>query len=224
MKITLFVKIISIFMFFLGSFVAAQAPVLVDSSMTLKEALKGVNSDCPEWILSNQALIEVYYYGFDGKLHKGQIVADFRLADDLRAVFKIIHDTKFAVKQVKPVSDYNWDDFKSMKADNTSAFNYRVVPFSKTLSKHAYGCAIDINPVENPYYTKDAVYPEGAVYDPTAPGTLSASDRIVAEFKKRGWRWGGDWKNKDYQHFDITLEKKAAMGNKKYYVWPWAVK
>ena len=224
MKSSVFLKIVCIFLFLSAVAGIAEESLVVDSAMTLEQALKRVNPDCPKWILSNQALIEVYYYGFDDKIHKGQLIADFRLADDLQSVFKIIYDTKFAIKQVKPISVYAWDDFKSMRENNSSAFNYRVVPFSKTLSKHAYGCAIDINPVQNPYFTKDAVYPAGAVYDPSSPGTIAAKDKIVTEFKKRGWRWGGDWKNKDYQHFDKLLTKKAVAGNKKYYVWPWAVK
>lgn len=200
----------------------SSAEIVTDANMSRSEALKGVNPDCPEWILNNQAVIEVYYYGFDKKIHKGQIVADCRLADDIHSIFKVAFDMKFPIRHAKPITVYNWDDFESMRRDNTSAFNYREIPFSKRLSKHAYGWAIDINTRENPYFTKGAVYPEGAVYDPKAPGTLYTGHPVVTKFKELGWRWGGDWKSKDYQHFDKTLSKTGAKSNKKVYLWPYS--
>ncbi len=198
-------------------------PVIVDSKLSFKQALARVSIKCPKWILQNQALIEVFYYGFDGKVHKGQIVADCRLARDLQHVFKIAFDLKFPIRQVKPIVMYGWNDFLSMYADNSSSFNYRNVPFTKNMSKHAYGWAIDINPLENPFYTRGKVYPEGAFYNPKAAGTLLANHPIVIAFKKCGWRWGGDWRDSDFQHFDKRLSKDFAQDNKKVYSWPWKV-
>ncbi|MFW5808337.1 MAG: M15 family metallopeptidase [Spirochaetota bacterium] len=208
-------------LFFIPALLSGGSVVVVDSAMSLEQALDGADPDCPGWILENQALIDVVYYGFDGKIHRGQVVADCRLADDIQHVFKAAYDVRFPVRQARPISVYGWDDFESMRQDNTSAFNYRTIPFTNNLSRHAYGWAIDINTRENPYYTKGTVYPEGAQYNPDAPGTLYAGHPVVREFKKRGWRWGGDWKNKDYQHFDIRLEEKAVSGNRKHYPWPW---
>lgn len=193
--------------------------VVVDSKMSCEQALCGVNSDCPNWILKNQAVIEICYFGFDHKLHKGQLVADFRLADELQHIFTIAYDMQFPIRQITPISKYRWDDLVSMKADNSSAFNYRAILFSKKLSKHAYGWAIDINPVENPYFTKGKLLPKGAQYQADQPGTLSAEHKLVTVFKDFGWCWGGDWTNKDYQHFDKELTKAMAKGNKHYYKW-----
>jgi peptidoglycan L-alanyl-D-glutamate endopeptidase CwlK len=201
----------------------SQENVIVDSNFTLEEALKGVNPDCPEWILNNQAIIEVYYYGFDKKLHKGQLIADYRLSEELHSIFKVAYDMKFPIRHVKPINVYDWDDFKSMEAGNSSAFNYREIPFSQNLSKHAYGWAIDINTRLNPYYTKGKVFPDGAVYDEDKPGTLFNKHPIVTKFKELGWRWGGDWRNKDYQHFDKSLEKTEGKDNKKIYKWPYEI-
>ncbi len=201
--------------------ILAGAEIIIDSDMSLNDALKGVNPDCPGWILDNQAVIEVYYYSFDKKIHKGQVIADCRLADDIHAIFKTAYDIKFPVRHAKPISVYDWDDFESMRKDNTSAFNYRTVPFTNKLSKHAYGWAIDINTRENPYYTDGKVYPKGALYDPDIPGTLYKGHPVVKKFKELGWRWGGDWRNKDYQHFDKALSKNAAKNNLKVYPWPY---
>lgn len=198
--------------------------IISDSTFSLKESLADVNPDCPQWILDNQALIEVIYYGFDGKLHRGQIVADFRHAEDIQEIFRIALANRFPIKHACPIVKYGWDDFASMEADNTSGFNYRTIPFSKKLSKHAYGWAIDINTRENPYYTDGKIYPEDASYDAKAPGTLTADHPVVQAFKERGWRWGGNWRSKDYQHFDKSLTKEAASGNKKIYTWPWPVR
>jgi len=94
-----------------------------------------------------------------------------------------------------------------MLANNTSAFNYRKVTGGKSLSMHSYGFAIDINPVQNPYFKGSIVLPEGAIYNPVAPGTLTAASPIVKTFKRLGWGWGGEWKSlKDYQHFEKVAE------------------
>jgi hypothetical protein len=91
-----------------------------------------------------------------------------------------------------------------MEGNNTSAFNYRLIAGKKTLSLHARGRAIDINPSLNPIiYRSGRISPRHATYDPQRPGTLDESHPIVREFLKRGWRWGGHFKTlKDYHHFD----------------------
>lgn len=185
----------------------------------LSTGLKGVSKECPSWILDNQAAIEVQYLDFDGNIRTGIVIADFRLAEDIQSVFHTALESRFPVRQIRPISNFGWDDFASMEADNTSAFNYRSIPFSTKLSYHAYGCAIDINPRENPYYKDGRIYPEGASYDVKKAGTFSSEHPIVREFKTRGWRWGGDWKTKDYHHFDKWLPRERAAGNKKYYSW-----
>ncbi len=74
-----------------------------------------------------------------------------------------------------------------MKLNNTSAFNYRVITGGTSLSKHAYGRAIDINPVENPYIKGATTLPPGSVYDPNAGGTLTADHPNVLTFARLGW-------------------------------------
>lgn len=184
---------------------------IIDSDMTFEEATR---KDAPPELKEKQEIVSVLYYSFDGKVHKGQVVIDKRLAGDIREVFQIALREKFPVTSVIPIShdrffkDGKWnDDNLSMLANNTSAFNYRTMTGSKALSKHAYGFAIDINPVQNPYIKGDVILPPGAVYDIHKPGTLTADGPIVKAFLRLGWEWGGNWKTlKDYQHFEKVLE------------------
>ena len=185
---------------------------IVDSNITLVEALKKY---APPEFKIRQKLIEVLYYSFDGKIHRGQLVIEERLVKDIQEIFRVALRNKFPINSVIPISDkrfynngkYNEDD-QSMLANNTSAFNYRQVTGGKKLSRHAYGFAIDINPIQNPYIKGKIVLPKGAVYDPSIPGTLTRSCPVVKTFKRLGWTWGGEWKSlKDYQHFEKIAGK-----------------
>ena len=105
-----------------------------------------------------------------------------------------------------PVDRYGADDQASMRANNTSGYNCRTVAGSQTLSNHAFGKAVDINPLHNPYVKGDSVDPpEGAPWADRSnhrPGMIYGSDAVVDAFAARGWSWGGYWSNPDYQHFD----------------------
>lgn len=184
--------------------------------LTFEEAVQGVSADCPHWVLDNQTLIDVIHWGFDGRIHTGQLVADARVAPDLQTVFVLMFLMGFPLESVIPISELGWDDFESMRVNNTSAFNFRYVPFTGRLSSHAYGLAIDINPMQNPYFTGQRVFPEGAVHDVSQPGTLHSGHPVVLLFKELGWRWGGDWHERDYQHFDRQLQPAALPGQVKH--------
>lgn len=178
-----------------------QDEIIIDSKVTLKQALEG--KEIPEANRKYLKIIDVQYYSFDNKVHTGQLVVHEDLAQDLKEIFAVIKKRRFPIKKVVPVNIYKWDDDASMLDNNTSAFNYRVVSGTRTFSNHATGKAIDINPFLNPMIKGDRVSPEGAVYNPEKPGTISKRSWLLMEFRKRGWRWGGDWVNsKDYQHFE----------------------
>lgn len=165
--------------------------------MTQAQSLE--NKGFPASIVQQQQTITVRYYGFDGKLHQGQITINKSLAKEVQSIFKDIEASKFPIKKVVPIVKYNWSDSKSIADNNTSGFNYRVVDGSTKLSEHAYGRAIDVNPYTNPY-----VFPgrKTRPYNPNSPGTITRTSPVFKAFSKRGWQWGGDWKNaKDYQHF-----------------------
>jgi peptidoglycan L-alanyl-D-glutamate endopeptidase CwlK len=181
---------------------------IIDSNMTLMEALEGLNSNCPEAIRNNQILIDVLYYSTDRMIHKGQLVIDKRLADDVMQVFKVAFENQFPLASVIPVSRFNWNDERSMEANNTSSFNYREVTGGKKLSNHSYGFAIDVNPLFNPYIKNEITLPISATYDPNEPGTLTDDHIIVKTFLSLGWEWGGNWNSlKDYQHFEKVIHE-----------------
>ena len=100
---------------------------------------------------------------------------------------------------------FDWDDNKSMLANNTSCFNYRTTQSGK-MSEHAKGLAIDINPFNNPYISRSKkIYPSGAFYDYDSVGTINSNSNVIKYFKEIGWKWGGDWiYSKDYQHFSLS--------------------
>lgn len=186
----------------INSAFGAGDSLVVDSDMTLEEALKG--SSAPREVLDAQRLLDVYYYGFDGKLHKGQLVVHESVESDVEKIFAFILEVKFPVKKAVPISAYDWSDGASMQDDNTSAFNYRFIAGTKRLSNHAFGKAVDINPRENPVvYSDGRISPSGAAYDPTKAGTFSADHPVVQKFIELGWRWGGMFSSfKDFHHFD----------------------
>jgi hypothetical protein len=182
---------------------------IVDSAMTEAMALDGLSPDCPDSIRRSQRLIDLRYYGEDGKVHRGQIVVHADLADDIRHAFEVALRGRFPIRSAIPVShprfrkDGKWDDDLSMESNNTSAFNYRPITGGKKLSNHSYGRAIDINPALNPYVKGNTVLPRGAKYDPAVPGTLTRGHPVARALLERGWEWGGDWETlKDYQHFE----------------------
>jgi peptidoglycan LD-endopeptidase CwlK len=176
--------------------------VIVDSNMTFEEAIKGTKA--PKYLLDSLCLIEVQYWSFDGKLHQGQIVCANAVQQDIIDIFNLMLDFKFPVGKVIPIVQYNWDDELSMDDNNTSCFNYRNIAGTTRLSRHSFGRAIDINPYYNPVVYKDGkTDPQKAKYDPSRKGTFFQNHPIVIEFKKRGWQWGGEFKEyKDNHHFD----------------------
>ncbi len=175
-----------------------------DCNYTLASSLEGIV--IPEDIKKNLRLVNVYYYSFDGKLHKGQLVINKNLVNDIKIVFKEIRKEKFPIAKVVPIVAYTWSDSASMADDNTSAFNYRVIKGTDRLSNHAFGIAIDINPKLNPQITKDAILPSNGSYRTAKAGTITENSFLVRLFKKLGWSWGGDWKSsKDYQHFEKKI-------------------
>ncbi len=183
--------------------------LIIDSNMTEKEAFDGLDPKCPEEIRKQQRIVTVKYYSSDKKIHQGQLLIDGELENDIRTVFEVALKERFPICSVIPISDKRfrkddrWSDDLSMEANNTSAFNYRLSTGSTQLSKHAYGRAIDINPFQNPYIKERIILPQGAKYDPTAEGTMTADHPIVRTFLRLGWEWGGNWTTlKDYQHFE----------------------
>jgi D-alanyl-D-alanine carboxypeptidase len=158
---------------------------------------------------SDLRTLQLTYWGFDRQAHTGKLVVHRRVATDVVAVFRRLYAARFPIRRMVPVSVYRGSDDASMAADNTSAFNCRFVGGTRRWSMHAYGEAIDLNPVENPYVQGARVSPRaGARYlDRTTyrPGMAVERGTAVRAFDAVGWKWGGRWtSSKDYQHFSTT--------------------
>jgi hypothetical protein len=160
--------------------------------------------------LHDLRLITLTYWGFDRAPHTGKLVVHRRWAPKVAGVFHKLYDARFPIRRMKLVDRYGAVDMRSMKADNTSAFNCRYRNnVCCVWSQHAYGRAIDINPVENPYVGPWGVSPpNGARFvhrEPLRRGMLSFHDRAWWAFHAIGWEWGGSWSwPTDYQHFSAT--------------------
>jgi hypothetical protein len=145
-------------------------------------------------------------YGFDKKLHHGEIVVRTSAVDDVTAVFKQALENHFPIRLMRPVDRYHGSDVKSMEKDNTSAFNCRHVTGNPSrLSQHSYGNAVDVNTRENPYVTGSRVYPATSRTflnrSNLRKGMLIKSGPIPKEFARLHWPWGARWGHPDYQHF-----------------------
>lgn len=180
--------------------------IIVDSDISFEEAVVGTKA--PKEIIQKLCIINVKYYSFDGKLHSGQLVVNQAVKDEIIELFQLIEQNKFPIGKAIPIVKYGWDDNKSMEDNNTSSFNYRNIAGTDRLSKHSYGLAIDINPLQNPVvYPDGKMVPKKAKYDLKSKGTLSDTSFIVKFLKAKGWRWGGEFQQyKDYHHFDKELE------------------
>jgi hypothetical protein len=152
------------------------------------------------------------HWSSDGSIATGQIVVNAGVAVDIQGVLYDLFDAKFPIASAKPIEVFGGDDDRSTIANNSSAFNCRAVTGGKTFSEHAWGRAIDLNPVQNPY-----VRSNGTVLDSKAKrfikrsalsessGAITANGAVVKAFKRIGWTWGGTFNRvKDYQHFSST--------------------
>jgi hypothetical protein len=157
--------------------------------------------------LEDLCYVKVTYWGFDEKAHIGELIVSKELGKEVAEIFEELYSAKFPIEKIKLIDEYNAIDSKSMEDNNTSAFCYREVDGKPgKLSKHSYGIAIDINPVQNPYVYKEKIAPEiGKEYvdrSKASKGMIVKNDACYNAFVSRGWTWGGDWKyEKDYQHF-----------------------
>lgn len=154
--------------------------------------------------------IELTHWGFDGAVQRGALIVAADHADGVVNVFRDLFAARFPIERMEPISAFGGDDQASMAGNNTSAFNCRGVAGSARLSEHAYGRAIDVNPLRTPYVRADGqVDPlSGAPFadrSRTDPGIIHEGDAAVAAFAAQGWQWGGHWSaGKDYQHFSTS--------------------
>jgi hypothetical protein len=192
--------------------VAALAPGFHAAVQPIPPAMRaqmtGVSwhAGCPVG-LGELRLITLTYRGFDGGDHTGRLIANRSATTQLVTVFRRLYATRFPIRRMEPVDRYGGDDYRSIEADNTSAFNCRAATGSSHWSNHAYGLAIDVNPIENPYISSGrSSHPASTPYldrSRRRSGMAYAGGVLVEAFRSVGWGWGGNWPGsvQDTQHF-----------------------
>jgi hypothetical protein len=163
---------------------------------------------CPVALRDLRALT-LSHWGFDGKVRTGLLIVHAEVARELVGVFRRLYDARFPIRRMVPVDVYGASDFRSIEADNTSAFNCRFVEGTSRWSEHAYGRAIDLNPIENPYVSAGSTSHRASrpYLDRSRrrPGMANEGGAAVRAFDAIGWGWGGRWTSvRDYQHFSAS--------------------
>ncbi|HET6510108.1 MAG TPA: M15 family metallopeptidase [Baekduia sp.] len=177
----------------------------------LRHRLNGASwhPGCPV-ALDDLRYVRVAYVGFDGRAHRGELVVNADAVHATRTAFAYLYAERFPIRRMRLVDDYGASDYRSIEADNTSAFNCRRATGATRWSQHAYGRAIDVNTIENPY-----VYANGTTTHARSrpyldrsrhrKGMAYAGGVLVRAFAKAGWSWGGTWPGPtDYQHFSAN--------------------
>ena len=156
--------------------------------------------------------LQVQHVDFQGKTQQGILICNKTISKDLREIFAELYKAKYPIERIRPISEYNDDDERSMQANNTSCYCYRPIAGSNKLSKHALGLAIDVNPLYNPCVRRKK---DGTLKVEPSTGRpyidrnksfkykITTSDLCYRLFTQHGFQWGGAWRSlKDYQHFE----------------------
>jgi hypothetical protein len=159
--------------------------------------------------LRDLRLLRMTHRTFGGGTRVGRLVVHRDVAREVVAVFRRLYAAGFPIRRMVPVDAYGASDFRSIEADNTSAFNCRYVEGTTRWSEHAYGRALDVNPIENPYVSGGRTSHRASVpyLDRTRrrPGMAIEGGALVRAFDAVGWGWGGRWSSvKDFQHFSAS--------------------
>jgi D-alanyl-D-alanine carboxypeptidase len=188
--------------------VAAPAPVGVHR-VTAEELGASWRPGCP--VGPDQLRrVDVDHVGFDGQTHRGELIVNEDRVAQIIELFGELHRLRYPIEKIRTAQHYpGAEDELSMEDNNTSAFNCRGISGSGIWSQHAYGRAVDINPLVNPYVPGSGVFEPhnaGPYLDRSRdhPGLLRDGDPAVRVFTDRDWAWGGHWRSpKDYQHFEL---------------------
>jgi len=208
-------KLLTLSLFSTLFLMATSHTAIIPITPAIKERMIQGNSwhkGCPAG-LQDLRYLRIKYLNFEGETKFGEMIVHKDVADEVVDIFHELYTIGYPIHEMKLVSDYKGNDWQSIEADNTSAFNCRNATGSKKWSRHSYGKAIDINPIENPYISKSGRISHKASLQyrnrvhrldthPDNWALLLKNDKTTKIFKKYGWKWGGDWHGvKDYQHF-----------------------
>jgi hypothetical protein len=190
-----------------------KADISTITSEVKKRMIKGNSwrKGCPV-PLKDLRYLRLTYRDFNGRDARGEMIVHKEVASEVTRIFGELYEAGYPIRKMRLVSNYKGSDWRSIEADNTSAFNCRKATGSKHWSKHSYGKAIDLNSIENPYISRSGHISHKASqqyrkrvhrkHTAADKAVLLKNDKAVHIFKKYGWKWGGDWAGvKDYQHF-----------------------
>lgn len=166
--------------------------------------------------LSDLAYLKVLHYNFEHEIQVGELIVNAELKEDFCNIFRDLFEEEYEIYSMYLIDNY-WtgdgasSDTASIDVNNTSAFCYREITGGSSLSNHAYGRAIDINPQQNPYVSYRSGYPvwshdnanDYIDRDTGYEHVITHNDVCYLIFSEYGFEWGGDWSTiKDYQHFE----------------------
>jgi hypothetical protein len=165
--------------------------------------------------LRDLRLLTLRYWGFDGHVHQGPMVVHASVAGDVVSVFRRLFRARFPIQRIHlAIPFHGVDTPPTDRRDFTMGFNCRPAltahgPLANW-SQHAFGLAIDVNPIQNPYVASDGFIREYASrrYRDRSlhlPGMVHPGDVVVRAFATIGWTWAGTWSgDQDYMHFSLT--------------------
>jgi len=195
------------------TFAAFESNISQITSQIKQRMIKGNSwkKGCPV-PLEDLRYLRIKHINFNGEDQMGEMIVHKEVSVEVTEIFEALYNSDYPINKMRLVSDYKGSDWQSIEADNTSAFNCRKATGSKKFSKHSYGKAIDINPIENPYIFRSgkSSHKASKAYLKRKRSSESSSQRAMLLpydnatkiFKQYGWKWGGDWSGvKDYQHF-----------------------
>lgn len=155
--------------------------------------------------------VHIWHYNLDGTPTEGELICNQAIAQDLVEIFYELYRSEYQIGRVRLIDEYNGDCLASMEANNTFCFYCPMPQENSSPSKHAYGLAIDINPLYNPRITYNAdgteqIFPASAESyadrSLSFPYKIDENDLCYQLFKEHGFTWGGSFNShKDYQHF-----------------------
>jgi len=156
--------------------------------------------------------LRLSHFDAEKKEHVGEMVCNKAIANDLLEIFRELYRQKYPIQRIRLIDDYEAEDERSMRDNNTSCFCYRTVSGTTKLSKHATGMAVDINTLYNPYVrtgkdgrriVEPATATEYVDRRKSFPYKIVKGDLLYRLFLQHGFTWGGSWRTmKDWQHFE----------------------
>ena len=165
-------------------------------------------NECPVGV-NELRYVQMTFWGFDGLAHRGELILNAAVVDDVVDVFRTLFEARFPIEEMRIVTQADVDAPPTGDGNNTTSFVCRAVVGGSRFSEHAFGLAVDVNPFQNPYLRGEVLLPElsTAYLDRSElrSGMIVEGGVVVEAFDAIGWGWGGRWQSlDDYHHFALN--------------------